>query len=50
MVRHGLMVVGKAMAGKSCVIRVLKEAMSSIKDHPDYVKVESYHVNPKSIT
>jgi dynein heavy chain, axonemal len=50
MVRHGLMVVGKAMAGKSSIIKVLKEAMSMVKDHPDFVKTESYHVNPKSIT
>ena len=38
------------MAGKSCIIKVLKEAMSNIKDNPAFVKVESYHVNPKSIT
>jgi len=50
MVRHGLMVVGDPYAGKSCVIRTLKEAMSNIKDNPDFVNVENHFVNPKSIT
>jgi hypothetical protein len=44
------MVVGRAMAAKSSIIKVLKEAMSTVKDNPDFVKVESYHVNPKAIT
>lgn len=50
MVRHGLMVVGRAMAGKSCIIKMLKEGMSMVKDHPNFTKVETYHVNPKAIT
>ena len=50
MVIHGLMVVGDPYAGKSCVIRTLKEAMSNIKDNPDFVNVENHFVNPKSIT
>lgn len=49
-VRHGLMVVGKSFAGKSCVIKVLQKAISSIKDHPDFNNVLTYFVNPKSIT
>lgn len=44
------MVVGRAYAGKSCVIKILQKAMSSIKDHPDFVNVQAFYVNPKSIT
>jgi dynein heavy chain len=44
------MVVGRAYSGKSCVMKVLQKAISSIKDHPDFSMVESYYVNPKSIT
>jgi dynein heavy chain len=50
MVRHGLMVVGDPYAGKSSIIAVLAEAMSSIKDDPKYVNVQRHFVNPKSIT
>lgn len=50
MVRHGLMVVGDPYAGKSTVIKILQEAMSSIKDDPEYVNVQTFFVNPKSIT
>ena len=50
MVRHGLMVVGKAFCGKSKVIQTLQRAMSMIKDDPAYVNVLCYYVNPKSIT
>jgi dynein heavy chain len=50
MVRHGLMVVGDPYAGKSSVIKVLQEAMSSIKNDPKFVNVLTYFCNPKSIT
>ena len=50
MVRHGLMVVGDPYAGKSSVIKCLKQAMSLIKDDPNFVNVENHFVNPKSIT
>ena len=50
MVRHGLMVVGDPYAGKSSVIRCLQEAMSTIKDDPNFVNVLTHYVNPKSIT
>ena len=50
MVRHGLMVVGDPYAGKSCVIRTLQEAMSQIKDDPNFVTVLTHYANPKSIT
>jgi dynein heavy chain len=49
MVRHGLMVVGGAYSGKTKVIEVLKLAMSSIKNHPDFVNVICTFINPKSI-
>lgn len=50
MVRHGLMVVGDPYAGKSTVIKTLQEAMSTIKDDPNFVNVQTHYVNPKSIT
>lgn len=50
MVRHGLMVVGDPYAGKSSIIKVLQEAMSSIKNDSKFVNVLAYYVNPKSIT
>ena len=50
MVRHGLMVVGDPYAGKTCVIRTLQQAMSGIKDDPNFVNVQTHYVNPKSIT
>jgi dynein heavy chain, axonemal len=50
MVRHGLMVVGKSLSGKSKVLSVLAKGISHIKDDPKFVNVLSYYVNPKSIT
>jgi dynein heavy chain len=50
MVRHGLMVVGDPYAGKSSVIKVLSQAMSMIKNDPKFVNVQTFYVNPKSIT
>mmetsp|Transcript_20667 Transcript_20667/g.31545 ORF Transcript_20667/g.31545 Transcript_20667/m.31545 type:complete len:151 (-) Transcript_20667:2411-2863(-) len=50
MVRHGLMVVGDPYAGKSSIIKVLQQAMSWIKDDPNFVNVLTYFVNPKSVT
>ena len=50
MVRHGLMVVGDPYAGKSNIIRTLSEAMSNIKDDPNFVNVQTLFVNPKAIT
>jgi dynein heavy chain len=49
MVRHGLMVVGGAFSGKSKIIKVLQDAFSSIKDHPDFITVLTYFINPKSV-
>jgi dynein heavy chain len=39
MVRHGLMVVGKALSGKSKVLQVLGKAISHIKDDSRFVNV-----------
>jgi dynein heavy chain len=49
MVRHGLMVVGKAFSGKSKVIQTLQRGMSLIKDDPNFVNVLCFYINPKSI-
>jgi dynein heavy chain len=49
MVRHGLMVVGGAFSGKSKVIKVLQDAMSSIQNNPAFVNVQTFFINPKSI-
>ena len=47
MVRHGLMLVGEASCGKSCIIDGLKLAMSKFKDTANYNKVEvkKYYYN-----
>ena len=39
MVRHGLMVVGKALSGKSKVLQVLGKAIGHIKNDPRFVNV-----------
>lgn len=50
-VRHGLMLVGKALSGKSSVIRTLGRVISSLKGiDPMGENVERYYINPKSIT
>ncbi|CAN0221029.1 unnamed protein product [Ectocarpus sp. 6 AP-2014] len=53
-VRHGLMVVGPTGGGKSKNIAVLKEALTHLKrlgvEGERYEKVETFHLNPKSIT
>eukprot|EP00656_Telonema_subtile_P025507 TRINITY_DN27578_c0_g1_i2.p1 TRINITY_DN27578_c0_g1~~TRINITY_DN27578_c0_g1_i2.p1 ORF type:complete len:333 (-),score=54.08 TRINITY_DN27578_c0_g1_i2:4-1002(-) len=51
--RHGQMSVGPAMGGKSCVTRVLKEAMTKLRIElgvERFAGVETYALNPKSIT
>ncbi len=49
MVRHGLMVVGKAFSGKTKVIQTLQRGMSLIKDDPNFINVLGFYINPKSI-
>ena len=48
-VRHGLMVVGHAFAGKSSILKVLKAAFNNIKDDSNFPNVQTYIMNPKSI-
>lgn len=49
-VRHGLMVVGGAYAGKSKVINTLSRSMAAIQGDPNFEhNVENYFINPKSI-
>lgn len=51
--RHGQMVVGPTMGGKSCATRVLAEAMGTLSNefkNPRFAEVVTYHLNPKSIT
>jgi len=50
MVRHGLMVVGDPYAGKSCIIKTLQEAISSIKGDARFHKVHADYINPKAVT
>jgi dynein heavy chain, axonemal len=54
-VRHGLMVVGPTGGGKSCIIQVLQDALTLMaecgkKSFPKIEKVQTYVMNPKSIT
>jgi dynein heavy chain len=54
-VRHGLMVVGPTMAGKSENIKVLSDALTHLKKcgiegSPYYEKVQHFMMNPKSLT
>ena len=51
MVRHGLMVVGEALSGKTKVIHTLAKAMTRIKGDANFEEdVHMYTMNPKSIT
>jgi dynein heavy chain len=52
LVRHGFMVVGKALSGKTCAYKVLQNALSDInKVSPNQeAKVIIQCLNPKSIT
>ena len=49
MVRHGLMMVGEAMCGKSVIIECLRKAMCKLNGTSDFNKVEISKLNPKSI-
>lgn len=48
-VRHGLMVVGQSFAGKSAILNVLAGAFNNIKDDPNFLNVQRYIMNPKSL-
>ncbi|KXZ54227.1 hypothetical protein GPECTOR_5g319 [Gonium pectorale] len=51
-VRHGLMLVGPTMGGKTCCYRSLQKAMTklAIAGDPKYERVRVVSLNPKSIT
>ncbi|ESO02212.1 hypothetical protein HELRODRAFT_65497 [Helobdella robusta] len=50
--RHGFMLVGSPFGGKSCVLKVLSESMSSLHEagSQEYERVHFTVINPKSIT
>ena len=48
-VRHGLMVVGQSFAGKTSILKVLAKSFGHIKDNPNFVPVETFIMNPKSL-
>ena len=55
MVRHGVMTVGETGTGKSTLTRVLAAALTDLSSREDlhdpwYAKVQTYILNPKSIT
>jgi dynein heavy chain len=50
MVRHGLMLVGQTISGKTEVENVLAKALAAVADGGNYLPVQIYKMNPKSIT
>ena len=48
-VRHGLMIVGQAYAGKTSILRTLQQAMTEIEDESMPPAVKTYTINPKSV-
>jgi len=49
MVRHGLMLVGQTVSGKTRVSDVLAAALAIVADGDNYLPVQDYKINPKSI-
>ena len=49
-VRHGLMLVGPTMGGKTCCYRALQSAMTKLHELEKFEKVRVVPLNPKSIT
>ncbi|CAG9329916.1 unnamed protein product [Blepharisma stoltei] len=51
-IRHGMMLVGNAMSGKSSIIKVLEKVLSmkNAFDDPKANKVQIVWINPKSVT
>ncbi len=43
------MVVGQAFSAKSSIIKVLSKAFGYIKDNPNFVPVNTFIMNPKSL-
>eukprot|EP00792_Barthelona_sp_PAP020_P009040 TRINITY_DN3265_c0_g4_i2.p1 TRINITY_DN3265_c0_g4~~TRINITY_DN3265_c0_g4_i2.p1 ORF type:complete len:4140 (+),score=1212.96 TRINITY_DN3265_c0_g4_i2:30-12449(+) len=50
LLRHGLMLVGPTGGGKSCCMRTLQGAMTSLKGIDNYSKVNTLCLNPKAVT
>jgi dynein heavy chain len=52
LVRHGLMVVGNPMSGKTSIINILGAALGELKEKGlmNENKVETITLNPKSIS
>jgi len=50
MVRHGLMLVGQTVSGKTQVENVLAQALAAVADGGNYLPVLMHKINPKSIT
>ena len=48
-VRHGIMVVGNAGSGKTCVLRALRVAASAIKGHDEFSAIQMTCINPKAV-
>eukprot|EP00931_Biecheleriopsis_adriatica_P034701 TRINITY_DN20021_c0_g4_i1.p1 TRINITY_DN20021_c0_g4~~TRINITY_DN20021_c0_g4_i1.p1 ORF type:complete len:4150 (-),score=1074.99 TRINITY_DN20021_c0_g4_i1:152-12580(-) len=49
MVRHGLMLVGQTVSGKTEVENVLAAALAAVADGENYLPVSIHKINPKSI-
>lgn len=49
-VRHGLMLVGETMSGKTNMLRVLVKAMTQLAGQADFVPVHVHTINPKAVT
>ncbi|CAK9070714.1 unnamed protein product, partial [Durusdinium trenchii] len=49
MVRHGLMLVGQTVSGKTEVENVLAAALAAVADGENYLPVQIHKINPKSI-
>ena len=51
-VRHGLMLVGKPLSGKTTVYRTLAQALTLLheNDHSEHAPVEHVTINPKAMT
>ena len=49
MVRHGLMIVGDSMSGKTAIIQCLSKSMCKLHGVEQFNKVEINKLNPKSI-
>lgn len=49
-VRHGLMLVGPSGGGKTSNIRILKDAFSRLAGTGNFANVQTFILNPKSVT